>query len=132
MGWKGTIRAIQAAKRRAQRDAQRRFKELQRRTKEQAKISALKQARLEVETYENRIEVLLSIHKEQSDHWNWEFVLNTPPIEPVRSNRHEADVEARRSSGDVSLFLFVSRVGLSWRSKCCESSGSADENDRPI
>ena len=99
MSWRGTIRAIQAAERRAQRDAQRRFKELQRRTKEQAKLSALEQARLEVETYENRVDVLLSIHKEHGDQWNWEQILNTPPpAEPERSNRHEADVEARRSA----------------------------------
>jgi len=99
MSWRGTIRAIQAAERRAQRDAQRRFKDLQRRTKEQAKLSALEQARLEVETYENRVDVLLSIHKEQGDQWNWEQVLNTPPpVEPGRSNHHEVDVEARRSA----------------------------------
>ncbi len=99
MSWRGTIRAIQAAERRAQRDAQRRFKELQRRTKEQAKLSALEHARLEVETYENRIDVLLSIHKEQGDQWNWEQILNTPPpAEPGRSNRYVADVEARRSA----------------------------------
>lgn len=99
MSWRGTIRAIQAAERRAQRDAQRRFKDLQRRNKEQAKLSALEQARLEVETYENRVDVLLSIHKEHGDQWNWEQVLNTPsPVEPGRSNRHESDVEARRSA----------------------------------
>jgi len=88
MSWRGTIRAIQAAERRAQRDAQRRFKDLQRRNKEQAKLSALEQARLEVETYENRVDVLLSIHKEHGDQWNWEQILNTPPpVEPGRSNR---------------------------------------------
>lgn len=99
MSWRGTIRAIQAAERRAQRDAQRRFKDLQRRNKEQAKLSALEQARLEVETYENRVDVLLSIHKEHGDQWNWEQILNTPPpVEPWRSNHHEVDVEARRSA----------------------------------
>jgi tellurite resistance protein len=97
MSWRGTIRAIQAAERRAHRDAQRRFKELQRRTKEQAKLSTLEQARLEVETYENRVDVLLSIHKEQGDEWNWEQILNAPPpVEPVRGNRHATEVEARR------------------------------------
>ena len=66
MSWRGTIRAIEATERRAQRDAQRRFRELQRQAKEHAKLSALEQARLEVETYDNRIEVLLSVHKEPS------------------------------------------------------------------
>lgn len=99
MSWRGTIRAIQAAERRAQRDAQRRFKELERRTTEQAKLSALDQARLEVETHENRVDVLLSIHKEQGDQWNWEQILKAPPpAEPGRSDCHEADVEARRSA----------------------------------
>lgn len=99
MGWRGALRAIEAAERRAQRDAQRRYKELQRRAKEHAKLSALEQARLEVETYENRLEVLLSIHKEQGEEWNWQQVSNTPPpVEPARGNRHEGEVEARRAA----------------------------------
>ena len=105
MGWRGALRAIEAAERRAQRDAQRRYKELQRRAKEHAKLSALEQARLEVETYENRLEVLLSIHKEQSEEWNWQQVSNTPPpVEPVRDNRHEAGVEARRAAYKPGFF----------------------------
>ena len=99
MGWRGALRAIEAAERRAQRDAQRRYKELQRRAKEHAKLSALERARLEVETYENQIEVLLSMHKEQANEWNWQQVSNTPPpVEPLRDNRHEAGVEARRAA----------------------------------
>jgi tellurite resistance protein len=90
---------MQAAERRAQRDAQRRYKELQLRTKEQAKLSLLEQARLEVETYENRVEVLLSIHKEQGEQWNWKQILNTPPpIEPARGERHALEVQARRAA----------------------------------
>jgi tellurite resistance protein len=99
MSWKGTIRAIQAAERRTQRDAQRRFRELQRQAKEQAKLSVLQRARLEVETYENRIDVLLSVHKEQGEQWDWNQVLLTPPpLEPVRTYRWQTDVENRRAS----------------------------------
>ena len=105
MGWRGALRAIEAAERRAQRDAQRRYKDLQRRAKEHAKLSALEQARLEVETYENRLEVLLSIHKEQGDQWNWQQVSNTPPpVEPARGNRHETEVEARRAAYSPGFF----------------------------
>ena len=71
MGWKGTLRAYEAAQRRQQRDAQKRQRELERQNKEQAKLSAIEQARLEVETYENRLEVLLSVHKEQGEIWEW-------------------------------------------------------------
>ncbi len=105
MGWRSALRTIEAAERRAQRDAQRRYKELQRRAKEHAKLSALEQARLEVETYENRLEVLLSIHKEQGSEWNWQQILNAPPpVEPVRSNRHEGEVEARRAAYKPGFF----------------------------
>ena len=96
MGWRGTLRAIEAEHRRAQRDAQRRFKELQRQSKENAKLSALEQARLEVETHENRIELLLSIHKGQGKDWDWHEVQNTPPpLEPIRGDRHASEVDAR-------------------------------------
>lgn len=105
MGWKGTLRAIEAAERRSQREEQRRFKELQRRAKEHAKLSALEQARLEVETYENRLEVLLSLHKEQGQEWDWLAVSqSSPPAEPVRANRHEADVDARQAAYQPGFF----------------------------
>ena len=54
------------AQRRLEREETKRQKELERRLKEQAKLSALEQARLAVETYENELEVLLSVHKERS------------------------------------------------------------------
>lgn len=47
------MRAMEAAARRQQRDAKKRQRELERQTKEAAKLSALEQARLEVETYDS-------------------------------------------------------------------------------
>jgi hypothetical protein len=67
MGWKATVRAMDAAQRRQQRESQKRQLELERRAKEQAKLSALEQARLEVETFDNQIDGLVSIYKEQSE-----------------------------------------------------------------
>jgi len=105
MGWRSTLRAIEAAERRAQREEQRRYRELQRRAKEQAKLSALQQAQLEVETYENRLELLLSIHKEQGEEWNWQRILDSsPPLEPVRNGRHESAVAARRDAYRPGFF----------------------------
>src|SRR5262245_35537608 len=90
MGWKGTLKAIQAAERRQQRDAQKRLRELERQSKEQAKLSAIEQARLEVETFEGRLEVLLSLHKEQSEGWDWSKVATTlPPHRPGKLSQHE-------------------------------------------
>lgn len=105
VGWRGALRAMEAAERRAQREAQRRYKELQRRAKEHAKLSALEQARLEVETYENQLEVLLSIHKEHGNEWNWQQVLGAqPPVQPARGNRYAVEVEALAAAYKPGFF----------------------------
>ncbi len=105
MGWRGTLRAIQAAERRAEREAQRRHRELQRHAKEQAKLSVLEQARLEVETYENQLEVLLSIHKEQGEPWDWRSILNQdPPAEPARTDHHTSQARAKMAAYKPGFF----------------------------
>jgi hypothetical protein len=96
MGWKGTLRAMEAAQRRQQRDAQKNQRELDRRNKELAKLSAIEQAKLEVETYENQLEVLLSVHKEQGEEWNWmALAAALPPVSPQKNSYHE--VKARQN-----------------------------------
>lgn len=84
------IRAYEAAQRRQQRDAQKRLRELERQAKEQAKLSAVERAKLEVETYEGGLEVLLSVHKEQGEDWDWmKLVTALPPHSPQKYTRHE-------------------------------------------
>src|SRR5438445_161464 len=96
MGPKGTQRAIEASIRREEREAQRRQRQLERRAKEQAKLSALEQARLEVDTYENQVAVLLSIHKEQGKSWDWVRVLaSLPPPLPQRNSFSELYAKQR-------------------------------------
>jgi hypothetical protein len=89
MGWKGTFRAMEAAERRQQRDAQKRQRELERQYREHAKLSAIEQARLEVETHENKLEVLLSVYKEQGEIWDWAAVAASlpPPCPRMNSNQ---------------------------------------------
>ena len=58
--------------------------------KEQAKLSAIEQAHLEVETYENRVELLRSVHKEQGEVWDWPAVAaSLPPPRPQKRSHHE-------------------------------------------
>jgi hypothetical protein len=71
MGPKGTVRVMMAAERRFQREALKRQRELARFEKEKAKLSAQEQARLEVSAYENQVEILLSVHKEPCEEWDW-------------------------------------------------------------
>ena len=66
------------------------------RAKEQSKLSAIEQARLEVETYENRLDVLLSVHKEQAETWDWATLAATlPPPCPQRSLYHQLKAKLR-------------------------------------
>jgi len=96
MGPKGTLRAIQAAERRRQCEAQKYLRELERQAKEQAKLSAIERARLEVETYENRVELLRSVHKEQGEAWDWPAVAaSLPSPRPQKNSHHEQKANQR-------------------------------------
>ena len=95
--WRTAYRRIEAAQRREERAAQRRRRELERRLKESAKLSALEYARLEVETYENSIDLLLSVHKEQSIPVDWaKLAAALPPHQSPRLGRHEMAAEFER------------------------------------
>ena len=66
--------------------------------KEQAKLSAVEQARLEVEAHENALEVLLSVHKQSSEPFDWKaFASALPPHEPPRLTRHETAALLRKA-----------------------------------
>jgi len=96
MSWTRTLRQIEAAERREQRESQRRQKELARRIKEQEKLSELEQAKLEVEAYENQIEVLLSVYREQGPTWDWKaLAASLPPPYPSRLCAREFEAKQR-------------------------------------
>lgn len=78
---------MEAACRREERESRQRQKELERLLKQHAKLSAQEQARLEVETFENSLEVLLSIHKEVSPNFDWmESLCVLPPHKPMNAD----------------------------------------------
>lgn len=80
----------------AEREEKKLRRALERRTEEQAKLSQLEQARLEVETFENRLNVLLSVHKEQGDAWNWSVAVATlPQPYPRKQSHHEFKASLR-------------------------------------
>src|SRR5262249_9663332 len=73
-----------------EREAKKRQREIERRAKEQAKLSELENARLEVEKYEGRLEVLLSVHKEVGENWNWNLIASIlSPLPPKKRPLHE-------------------------------------------
>ncbi len=87
---------MEAFERRQQREAKRRERELALRMREMAKISALEQAKLEVEAFENALNVLLTIHKEQGAEVDWLLVASSlPPCPPSRCSHNESRARQR-------------------------------------
>jgi hypothetical protein len=116
MGWKGTLRSMQAASRKADRNAQRRQRELQARQKEYAKMEALEQAAYEVEVYENQIDVLLSVHKECGEEIDWHsFVGRAEPVEPSSEGTREAHAKSREQSYTPGFFARLFKLEIRQR-----------------
>ena len=89
MSWKKTLNSMATAQRRAERESRKRQRELQKQQKELEKMEEFERATYEVQVYENRIEVLKSIHKDCGEFWDWEKIKDSPPREPQKSNRNE-------------------------------------------
>lgn len=66
-----------------------RQRELHRQVKEMAKLNEQQRARLEVESFENELEVLLSVHKDSSEPIDWKaLAFALPPHAPAFSSRN--------------------------------------------
>lgn len=91
-----SFRATQPSQRKRERDEKARRRELERMLKEEAKRSEREQALLEVEAHENQIAVLLSVHKEQGENWDWgDLASSLPPLLPHKLSAHDADLTFR-------------------------------------
>lgn len=116
MSWAATLKRIDAERRRNERSALQRQKQLERNLKELVKLTALEQARMEVEAYENTLEVLMTVHREAGARFDWFDLLVTLPscllprtdIATIEAER--ADVEKMRAlaaaviSGDCAAY----------------------------
>jgi len=81
---------LEAAQRREERESKKRQKEFERQLKSAAKWSALEQAQLEVGANQGAIEVLLSMHKEEPDKWDWgALAYALPPHRPTNLSTQE-------------------------------------------
>ena len=111
MGWKGTVRSLQAAARAADREARRRQRELERQAKAQEKMEALEQAAYEVKVYENRIELLLSVHKQKGSWIDWRALASTPqPSKPEPSYDRQCAARAAESLYSPGFFHRVFKL----------------------
>ena len=92
------MRRMAATQRRQERESRQRQKELEKRRKEMAKLSELDQARLEVESFENELDVLVSMHKDCRDPIDWLALATAlPPHAPMKLARRQLAAAFRQS-----------------------------------
>lgn len=86
MGWRGVVRDMAAAQRRAERmqerEAKRRQRELQASQREYAKWETHRRAAYEVDVHTNLTELVKSLHKDVSYFYDWQAISMTPPPPP--------------------------------------------------
>src|SRR5690606_38385689 len=96
MGSKAAWRSINASIKRAERNAQRRRRELQNQQKQLAKMQEQQRNQYEVAVYGNYVDLITSVHKESSENWDWDAILNSePPPEPQYDNSNERTAQAK-------------------------------------
>lgn len=84
------LRELEAASRRAAREAARQVKLALRELALQQKHDELVRAQMEVEKFEERISQLTTIHHEVGDSFDWgEIVNQPPPAYPVKNDKEE-------------------------------------------
>lgn len=82
------------------REARRRQRELERAVKEAARLSELERAALEVDVFENKLTVLQSLHKDQSEQVDWVATASVlPPVPPRRRGYEEAKARLKLLAG---------------------------------
>lgn len=106
MGWKGTVRSIQATARAIEREEKKRQRELEKRIREAEKLAELERAALEVEEFENYLEVITSVHKDVGYEWDWEEVLQSePPEEPNKVTKRQESAKQKIDHFKPSFFV---------------------------
>jgi hypothetical protein len=102
------LKRIEAQQKREERTAKKRQRELEKMLKEQAKLSAQEQARLEVEAFENKLDVLLSVHREVSSGVDWMGLLVALP--PFKRASADSDAYQEEWSSWQRMRLLAKKV----------------------
>lgn len=109
-GGKKVLRQLATATRRAERDSRRRQRELETQRKEMAKAEARQQAEYEVAVFENKVDRLLSVHKDEPEIWRWDKIVELPaPAAPANDGPLEA--VARQTLADYRPGFFEKLFG---------------------
>lgn len=96
MGWKQYVRSVEAAQRREERAAQRRYRDVMREHARMEKEAEKQDAAREVARYEWYVDLLVSLHSETVSEQSWQqHMSSAPPQPPARQNIHEREVQSQ-------------------------------------
>lgn len=123
MGWKGTLRSMQAASRRAAKEAERRHKIAMK----QQELSTAADA---VDAWENYISSLISVHVDLADAIDWERLASKEkPEAPRRSNQSQQKAQELLEGFKPSIFDFLSGGSEKKRARLSEKVKEATLKD---
>ena len=123
MGWRGFARAMNRAAVRNQR-------ELQKQQKLIAKMQDTAKAAYEVQVYQNHIDLLLSVHKECGEIYDWaEIEHSEPPAKPEHLTLHEDDAKLNLSSLKIGLSDKLLGRGDAKKKQLLDAVGDAKKLD---
>ncbi|HEY9078414.1 hypothetical protein [Magnetovibrio sp.] len=115
MGWRGTLRTLNAMSREAERNQKRRQREAERYHRELDKMEALEQAQVEVDEYHRYIKEVVSLHEESSKIFDWAAFTDEPFLKPIKTTDSES--LARQKWEGYTPGFFVKLFGLAEKRK---------------
>ncbi|XXX80089.1 hypothetical protein WMF30_15080 [Sorangium sp. So ce134] len=124
-------RAEAAARRRAERDALRRRRELIAQAAAVERMQDQQRAAYEVALFENYLQVIVSVHKECWNPWDWrQIAAAAPPPAPVYAGRHEAAAQHALQNYEPSVTEKLFKQDTKRRQTLAEDVGRARQQDQ--
>jgi hypothetical protein len=105
MGWRQYARSVEAAGRRSERAALKRHRELLKQHHAQQRLAERERGANEVALFDSYLDVLVSVHKEGGDVWDWKAIGVAPaPPEPTRATGRETAARHALYSFEPTFF----------------------------
>jgi len=99
VGWKGTVRSLQAASNQAQRESQRRQREYERQQAQLSKMAELDRAALESELFDQQIQALETVHGLEVAEVDWGAIATADkPTAPTNLHAKERSAQQELQS----------------------------------
>lgn len=129
MGWRGTLRAINAANRRSARAADQRRRQIDAHRRAQEKHYARLSAEMEAEDYALLVEQLRTMHSDCGPVWDWQALVCEPQPQPVSLQTEEPDALHRATTYEPSTIDKLMRRADKVRARLFDEAKEARARD---